>query len=335
MTIKISAKSGIAALAVRPRGRFRLLKQQFIEHVDAGRDRRERERELVGEFRLQPARRRRRVGHGCHRLGQLPRERGAGRGLRLALQKAGVKTSTKLNIGAREVYYPQVEKGSITIIPEYNGTLLTVEVDKTSTAKSTADVDAALAYKLPSTLSVLGPAPAEDSDPITVTQANAAKYKLKSIADLTPVASQLVLGGPPEFKTRTDGVIGLKSVYGLTFKSFDPLDESGPITLSALTSGKVQAADVFTTTPQIISDKLVSLTDPKNLFAAQNVIPLVYKLALTPTITSTLNAVSAKLTTSALLALDVKVITDSEDYATATSSGCRPSGCRLTPPAVS
>jgi osmoprotectant transport system substrate-binding protein len=235
----------------------------------------------------------------------------------LALQKAGVKTSTKLNIGAREVYYPQVEKGAITIIPEYNGTLLTVEVDKTSTAKTTAAVDAALAAKLPSTLTLLNPAPAQDSDSITVTQATAAKYKLKSIADLTSVASQFVLGGPPEFKTRTDGVIGLKSIYGLTFKNFDPLDESGPITLSALTSGKVQAADVFTTTPQIIADKLVPLTDPKSLFAAQNVIPLVYKPALTPTITSTLNAVDAKLTTSALLALDVKVITDKEDYTTA------------------
>jgi osmoprotectant transport system substrate-binding protein len=235
----------------------------------------------------------------------------------LALQKAGVKATTKLNIGAREVYYPQVEKGAITIIPEYNGTLLTVEVDPTSTAKSTAAVDAELATKLPATLTVLNPAPAQDSDSITVTQATAAKDHLKSIADLTPVASQFVLGGPSEFKTRTDGVIGLKSVYGLTFKSFDPLDESGPITLSALTSGKVQAADVFTTTPQIVTDKLVSLTDPKNLFAAQNVIPLVYKSALTPTISSTLNAVDAKLTTSALLGLNVKVITDKEDYATA------------------
>src|SRR3984885_9498301 len=235
----------------------------------------------------------------------------------LALQAKGVKVSTKLNIGAREVYYPQVEKGAITIIPEYNGPLLTVEADPTSTAKTTADVDAALAAKLPSTLTVLNPATAQDSDSVTVTAAAAAKYKLKSIADLKSVASQFVLGGPPEFKTRTDGVVGLKSVYGLTFKGFDPLDESGPITLAALTGGKVQAADVFTTTPQIISDKLVSLTDPKNLFAAQNVIPLVYKPALTPTITSTLNAVDAKLTTSALLALDVKVIVDKADYTTA------------------
>src|SRR5215469_9726728 len=131
-----------------------------------------------------------------------------------ALQAKGVKVTDKFNIGAREVYYPQVEKGTISIIPEYNGTLLTVEVDKTSTAKTTADVDAALAAKLPSTLTVLNPAPAEDSDSITVTQANAAKYKLKSIADLKSVQSQFVIGGPPEFKTRTDGLIGLKSVYG-------------------------------------------------------------------------------------------------------------------------
>ena len=234
----------------------------------------------------------------------------------LALQKKGVKVTTKLNIGAREVYYPQVKSGAITIIPEYNGTLLTVEADPTSTAKTTAAVDAALAAKLPSTLTVLNPAPAQDSDSITVTAATAAKYHLKTIADLKPYASTMVLGGPPEFTTRPDGIAGLKANYGLTFKSFDPLDESGPITLAALTGGKVQAADVFTTTPQIVTDKLVSLADPKFNFAAQNVIPLVYKPDLTPTISSTLNAVSAQLTTAALLQMDNAVITDKANYTT-------------------
>jgi osmoprotectant transport system substrate-binding protein len=234
----------------------------------------------------------------------------------LALQKKGVNVSIKPNIGAREVYYPQVQKGAISIIPEYNGTLLTVEADPTSTAKTTAAVDAALAAKLPSTLTVLNPASAQDSDSITVTAATAAKDHLKTIADLKPYASSMVLGGPPEFKTRSDGIAGLKANYGLTFKSFDPLDESGPITLAALTGGKVQAADVFTTTPQIVTDKLVSLADPKFNFAAQNVIPLVYKPALTPTITSTLNEISAKLTTSALLQMDNAVITQKANYTT-------------------
>ena len=124
----------------------------------------------------------------------------------------------------------------------------------------------------------------------------------------------VVFGGPPEFPTRSDGLKGLQKTYGLTFKSFDPLDESGPITLAALTSGKVQAADVFTTTPQIISDHLVSLTDPKFNFAAQNVTPLVYKPAMTATITDTLNAISAKLTTAALLQIDTAVIVNHDSY---------------------
>ncbi len=234
----------------------------------------------------------------------------------LALQAKGVKVTTKLNIGSREAYYPQIQKGAISIIPEYNGTLLSVEVDKTSTAKTTADVDAALASGLPSTLEVLNPAMAQDSDSITVTAATAAKYHLKTIADLKPYAASMVLGAPPEFKTRTDGIAGLKATYGLSFKQFDPLDESGPITIAALTGGKVQAADVFTTTPAIVTDKLVSLGDPKANFAAQNVIPLVYKPAATPTITSTLNEVDSHLTTAALVQMVNAVVTDKQNYTT-------------------
>src|ERR1700722_733940 len=234
----------------------------------------------------------------------------------IALTDKGVKATTKLNIGDREVYYPQIVKGAITIFPEYNGALLSGEVDKTSTAKTTAEVDAALTAKLPSSLEILNPAPAQDSDALTVTAATAAKYHLKSIADLAPHAKDWVLGAPPEFTTRPDGIPGLKANYGLTFKSFDPLDESGPLTLAALTGGKVQVADVFTTTPQIITDHLVSLSDPKANFAAQNVIPLVYKADSNATITSTLNTVSAALTTPALLQMDNAVITDKQDYST-------------------
>jgi osmoprotectant transport system substrate-binding protein len=235
----------------------------------------------------------------------------------LALKKAGVNATAKLNIASREIYYPQVEKGSITIVPEYNGSLLSGVVDPKSTAKTTAAVDAALKTELPANLTVLNPAPGADSDSITVTQATATKYHLTSIADLKPYASQMVLGAPPEFKTRADGLSGLKANYGLTFKTFKPLDESGPLTLKALTSGQVQAADLFTTNPSITADHLVSLADPKANFAAQNVIPLVYKPALTSTITSTLNAVDAKLTTAALLQLNTTAQNSpGESYAT-------------------
>ncbi|MGA2829742.1 MAG: ABC transporter substrate-binding protein [Streptosporangiaceae bacterium] len=237
-----------------------------------------------------------------------------------ALQGKGVKVTSQFNIGAREVYYPEIEKGAITIIPEYNGALLTTSVDTTSTAASTAQVNAALTAKLPSSLEILNSSSAQDKDSITVTQATATKDHLTSISDLAPYAKDLVIGGPPEYPTRADGIPGLKKIYGLTFKSFSPLDESGPITIAALQSGKVQVADIFTTAPQIVTDHFVSLADPKNLFAAQNVTPLVYKKGVNSTIVSTLNAVSAALTTDALLQMDKALTIDHASY-TSVASG--------------
>ncbi len=234
----------------------------------------------------------------------------------MALQGQGIKVKDKFNIGAREVYYPQVKKGAITVIPEYNGALLTTSVDTTSTAATTAEVDAALTAKLPSTLEILNPSSAQDKDSVTVTQAFAKKHHLTSISQLKPIAKTMIIGGPPEFKTRTDGLVGLRKNYGLHFKSFTPLDESGPITLAALKDGKVQAADVFTTTPQIITDKLVSLDDPKFNFAAQNVVPLVYKPGVNSKVVNVLNQISAKLTTAGLLAMDKAVIIDHANYST-------------------
>ncbi len=237
-----------------------------------------------------------------------------------ALQGKGIKVTPKFNIGAREVYYPEVVKGAITIIPDYNGALLTTSVNPKSTATSTEAVNAELKAKLPSSVEILNSAPAQDKDSITVTQATATKYHLTSISDLTPYAKDFVIGGPSEFQTRADGIPGLKNIYGLTFKSFQPLDESGPITITALQSGKVQAADLFTTTPQIITDHFVSLADPKNLFAAQNVTPLVYTKGVNSTIVSTLNSVSAVLTTDALVQMNKALTIDHASY-TAVASG--------------
>jgi osmoprotectant transport system substrate-binding protein len=234
----------------------------------------------------------------------------------LALTAKGIKVTDKFNIGAREVYYPEVEKGAITVIPEYNGALLTTSVDTKSTAATTAEVNSALTSKLPASLEILNSASAQDKDSVTVTQAFAKSHHLTSIAQLKPLAKSMVIGSAPEFKTRADGLVGLKRNYGLTFKSFTALDESGPITLAALKDNKVQAADVFTTTPQIITDHLKALADPKFNFAAQNVTPLVYKKGANSTVTSTLNAISAKLTTAGLLSMDKQIILNKANYST-------------------
>jgi osmoprotectant transport system substrate-binding protein len=232
-----------------------------------------------------------------------------------ALQAKGVKVSTKLNIGAREVYIPALQDGSIDLIPEYTGVLLQY-FDKTATAVTPDDVYAALQKALPANLTVLEKSSAEDKDSVVVTKETADKYHLTSIGDLAPVASKLVLGGPPEWATRPTGVPGLKKVYGLNFKEFKPLDVAGPLSVQALKSGQVAAVNLFSTQSAIPANNFVVLQDPKNLFAAQNVVPLITKSKADPTVTAALNAVSAKLDTTALAGLVKQVEVDKTDAAT-------------------
>ncbi|MDX2545694.1 ABC transporter substrate-binding protein [Streptomyces sp. WI04-05B] len=234
-----------------------------------------------------------------------------------ALEAKGLKVTRKFDIGAREVYYDQVVKGGIGVFPEYNGALLSVAVDKKSTATSTEQVNAELKAKLPSTVEILDSAAAEDKDSVTVTSETAAKYKLKTLADLKPVAKDMTLGAGSEFKTRTQGGVGLKTVYGVEFGKFQPLDAGAQTTLvKLLKSNDVQAANLYTTDPAIVEDKLVVLEDPKNLFSSQNVTPLVYKSAVNDTAKSALNALSAKLTTEDLLEMMKKLVNDKEDSST-------------------
>ncbi|MFC8429500.1 ABC transporter substrate-binding protein [Streptomyces sp. NPDC057253] len=234
-----------------------------------------------------------------------------------ALEAKGLKVTRKFDIGAREVYYDQIVKGGIQVFPEYNGALLAVAVDKNSTATSTEDINAELKQKLPSSVAILDSAEAQDKDSVTVTAETAKKYNLKTLADLKPVAGKWTIGAGSEFKTRTQGWVGLKKIYGVEFGKFQPLDAGAQSTLlKLLESDKVQAANIYTTDPAIVADKLVVLEDPKNLFSSQNVTPLVYKSAVNDTAKAALNAVSAKLTTADLQDMMKKLVNDKEDAST-------------------
>src|SRR3984957_8589807 len=122
-----------------------------------------------------------------------------------ALAARGVKVTDEFSIGAREVYYPEIQKGAIAIIPEYNGALLTTAVDPSSTAATTAQVDAKLAAGLPASLEILNPSPAQDKGSLTGTPGFAPRPPLSPIAQPKPLAASMVFGAPAQFKTRADG----------------------------------------------------------------------------------------------------------------------------------
>jgi osmoprotectant transport system substrate-binding protein len=242
-----------------------------------------------------------------------------------ALEAKDITVDVKPNIGARELIYKQIQSGGLSILPEYNGALLAY-LDKAATATSTDDVNTALKSKLPKELEILDSSKAEDKDALNVTKATADKYSLKTIEDLKASAKDLILGGPPEFKTRQQGVVGLKDVYGLEFKEFRSLDTAGPVTVSALEKGDIQVANLFTTDPAIAVNGFVVLEDPKNLFSSQNVTPLVNKAAVSDEARTVLNNVSAKLDTPTLTQLMRQVAVDKKDPDTVAKNWLKTAG---------
>ncbi|WP_280263633.1 ABC transporter substrate-binding protein [Nocardia wallacei] len=226
-----------------------------------------------------------------------------------ALRANGFSIDTKLNIGSREAYIPALRQCSIGLIPDYTGNLLQY-LDKSATATSADQVNQALTAALGDQLAIGTPAPGEDSDAVVVTRATADKWNLRSIGDLAPHSAEVSFGAPSEFSERTYGLPGLKTNYGLDIAKdkFVPIgDGGGPATVRALTSGQVTAADIFTTSPAIKENNLVVLEDPKNNFAAQNVVPLLNAKKKSDRALRVLDAVSAKLTTAELVSLNEAV----------------------------
>lgn len=225
-----------------------------------------------------------------------------------ALEANGFDVSRKFGIGSRETYVPAVKDHSIDLIPEYTGNLLQY-FDKNTDATDPDAVLLALYNVLPGDLSILTPSPANDQDSVAVTSETAQKWNLKTIGDLAQHSAEVKFGGPSEFLNRAEGLPGLKKNYGLDIapSNFVAIsDGGGPATVRALVDGTVTAADIFSTSPAIPQNKLIMLEDPKNNFLAANVVPLVASQKMSDQLKSVLNAVSAKLSTDALIEMNTE-----------------------------
>ena len=231
-----------------------------------------------------------------------------------ALEQAGYSVERRLNLGAREVIYSQVESCALGVVPEYNQALLAFVAPGTA-ASGTQEVDAALTGALPQQLAVLDSSPAQDNNAIAVTQETATQHNLTSVEQLAGVSDGWTFGGPTEWETRADGFAAFTPTYGVNFLEYKALDYSGPITVSALKNGDVQAALLFSTAPEVALNSFVVLDDPKHAFGVNNVIPLVCKDAVPVEAQTLLNTVNGKLTTEGLTAMNATYVTDKRDAA--------------------
>lgn len=229
-----------------------------------------------------------------------------------ALSARGYPVRVLPDLGSRELVEPALMTGLIQLVPEYTGSAL--EFVSLGRAHATAAV-AATAATLAEWMAARGivtarPAAAQDANAIVVTSATASRYRLHTISDLARAAPELVFGGPPECPERPDCLPGLRRTYGLRFRAFAALDAGGPLTRQALEGGDIGAALLFTTDPAIRARHLVELADNRDLQSAENVIPVLRRATAGrygPGLLAALDAVSARLSTDALMGLDAQV----------------------------
>lgn len=125
--------------------------------------------------------------------------------------------------------------------------------------------------------------------------------------DLAKLGS-FTYGGPPENRTRYEGLRGMQQAYGLNRGHFVAYPIGAQY--QALNRGKVDTIAVFTTDGRLLHGHYAILTDPRNIFGYQNVVPVVDKQVLSregPAFAQTLNVVSATLSTEAIQELNAAV----------------------------
>jgi len=226
-----------------------------------------------------------------------------------ALEHKGINVDYHENIGSTEVIQTALRSGKITAYPEYVGEIVQTAYHVKKLPK-TAHAWWVLAKSLLAKdgFALTNATPFYDVDAIAVRKADAKKYKLKTLFDMRRLQNSnkrpknFSIGARPEFKNREEGYLGMRNVYGL--KKLKYVSLALGLTYKALDQKKVFCVNVFSTDAQLASGKYVVLKDPKLIFGVQNVAVIVKQSVATQPVVSTLNAVSAKLTLKAILAMN-------------------------------
>jgi osmoprotectant transport system substrate-binding protein len=247
-----------------------------------------------------------------------------------ALRAKGFRVTLKTDIGATELIYRALTSKTLDMYPDYTGVLGAVIGGQRSSPASELD-----AYRIAervvagANLVLLNRSPFSDRDAIAVKPALARRYKLKSVGDLSRVRGSVTIGGPPEFRTREQGMVGLQQEYGLTNLRFKPFRIGEQY--AALDKDRVDAVDIFTTDGQLSRGGYVVLKDPKGLFGFQNGVPLVRKDVLEregPAFAEAVNAVSALLTTMEMRRMNAAITIGAKAPAVVASNFLRSHGLK-------
>jgi osmoprotectant transport system substrate-binding protein len=238
-----------------------------------------------------------------------------------ALQAKGYTVTLKGNIGGSEIIDTAFKSSQIQLYPEYTGEIVSTVAGKPLPTSAAATYSEAKAFEQASRSgTILTATPFYDKNVIIVKTSFAQQHHLTSIADLAHVGAHgqgVTVGGPPEDRTRYEGLVGMQKAYGLTSVSYKGYAIGAYYT--ALNQGSINAVLGGSTDAQLSSKSLTVLTDPKAIFGFQYVVPVVKQSLLNsegPAFAQTLNWVDSLLTLPAMRAMDTAVENSHDNPAT-------------------
>ena len=231
-----------------------------------------------------------------------------------ALRAKGYSVTLKSNIGDSELVNRELASGKIDGYPEYTGTILSVLAhDPRRTPDAAGAYARAADYERAHGATLLAMSPATDTDVLITNPAYATQHGLRSLSDLTALGSSATVAGPPEFRTRFDGMVGLREAYGVRALRFLPVKIGDRY--RALADGRAQVAVAFTTDGELSQGGFTLLSDPQNIFGFQNVAFVVRTPLLAsegPAFAQTINSVTSKLSTQAMRVMNAAVDLDQQ-----------------------
>lgn len=189
------------------------------------------------------------------------------------LRARGYQVDLKTNVGSSDIINTALQSGQIDIYPEYTGVIV-VNWAGTDTALGTAEetYDIAKKWENEHGVTTLQATPFENKNAIAVRKQFADEHGLKKVSDLKGIGD-FTYSTYPDNVSGAIGYEGIVDTYGLTNMKLKTL--SIGLNYQAIERGEIQAADVFTTDPQLLRSDLVVLEDDKKLFGFQNVVPLI------------------------------------------------------------
>ncbi len=189
------------------------------------------------------------------------------------LRALGYQVDLKTNVGSSDIISAALTSGQIDIYPEYTGVILVSFMGEEGLMGSAeATYDLAGKWARENSIRMLNATPFENKNAIAVRKEFADEHSLARISDLQGIG-EFLYSTYPDNVTGAQGYEGIVDTYGLDNMELKTL--SIGLNYQAIERREIQAADVFTTDPQLLRSDLVVLEDDKKLFGFQNVVPLI------------------------------------------------------------